>query len=107
MKQNFCNNKPHKGPKPSQLASSLKDDKGSKPKGKKNEHHCNICGKDNHDESKCFKKMVALEATMKKHHISLDSSLESTSRGHALCASGYSYTTSSYSTSIEWLIDSG
>ena len=32
---------------------------------------------------------------------------KSTSHGHALCASGYSYTASSSSTSIEWLIDSG
>ena len=63
--------------------------------------------KDNQDESKCFKKMIALEATMKKHHIILDSSLESNSHGHALCASGYSYTASSSSTSIVWLIDSG
>ena len=53
------------------------------------------------------RKMATLEATMKKHHISLDSSSESTSHGHALCASGYSYTASSFSTSIEWLIDSG
>ena len=60
-----------------------------------------FCEKDNHDESKCFNKMVALEAAMKKHHIILDSSLESNSHGHALCASGYS------STSIEWLVDSG
>ena len=51
--------------------------------------------------------MVALETAMKKHHISLDSSSESTSHRHALCASGYSYTASSSSTSIEWLIDSG
>ena len=51
--------------------------------------------------------MVALEATMKKNHISLDSSLKSKSHGHALCASGYSFTASSFSTSIEWLIDSG
>ena len=51
--------------------------------------------------------MAALEAAMKKHHISLDSSSQSTSHGHALCASGYSYTASSSSTSIEWLIDSG
>ena len=64
-------------------------------------------GKDNHDESKCFKKMAALEVAMKKHHIILDLSSESTSHGHALCASGYSYTTSSSSTSIEWFIDSG
>ena len=58
-KQNFHNNKPNKGPKPSQLAPSLRNDKGSKPKGKKTESHCNFCGKYNHDESKCFKKMEA------------------------------------------------
>ena len=66
-----------------------------------------FCGKDNHDESKCFKKMVALETAIKKHHISLDSSSKSTSHGNALCASCYSYTTSSSSTSNELLIDSG
>ena len=44
---------------------------------------------------------------MKKHHIILGSSSESTSHGHSLCASGYSYTASSFSTSNEWLIDSG
>ena len=76
-------------------------------KEKRTEHHCNFCGRDNHDESKCFKKMTTLEAVMKKHHIILDSSLESTSHGHALCASGYSYTTSSSSTSNECLIDFG
>ena len=41
------------------------------------------------------------------NEISLNSSLESTSHGHALFASGYSYTASSSSTSIECLIDSG
>ena len=51
--------------------------------------------------------MAALEATMNKHHICLDLSSESTSHGHALCASCYSYTASSSSTSIERLIDSG
>ena len=43
---------------------------------------------------------------MKKHHIILDLSSESTSHGHALCVFGYTYTASSYSTSIEWFIDS-
>ena len=62
-------------------------------------------GKKNHNESKCFKKMASLEAPMKKHHINLDSSSEYTSHGHALCASGYSYTASSSSTSNEWIID--
>ena len=51
--------------------------------------------------------MATLEVAMKKHHISLDSSSESTSHGHALCASSYSYIASSSSTSNEWLIDSG
>ena len=100
-KLNFHNNKPNKGPKPSQSAPSLKNDKGSKPKGKKTERHCNFCGKGNHDESKCFKKMTALEVAMKNHHISIGSSSESNSHGHALCASGYSYTASSSSTSNE------
>ena len=76
-------------------------------KKERRERHCNFCGKDNHDESKCFKKMEALEATVKKHHVNLDSSSESNSHGHALCAFGYSYIASSSSTSIEWLIDSG
>ena len=105
-KQNSRNNKSNKCPKPSQLAHSFRNDKGSKTKGKNTERHCNYCGKDNHDESKCFKKMAALEAAMKKHRINLDSSLESTSHGHALCASGFSYTECSYSTSNEWIIDS-
>ena len=106
-KHNFRNNKPNKCPKPSQSSPSLKNDKGDKPKWKKSERHCNYCGKDNHYGSKCFKKMTTLDATMKKHHISLDSFSESTSHGHALYAFGYSYTASSSSTSNEWLIDSG
>ena len=85
-KQNFHNNKPNKGPKPSHSTHSLKNDKGSNPKGKKTKHYCNYCGKDNHDESKCFKKMATLEATMKKHNINLDLSFVSTTHGHALCA---------------------
>ena len=51
--------------------------------------------------------MAFLEATMKKHHISLDSSSKYTSHGHALCPSSYSYTTFFSSTSNEWLIYSG
>ena len=54
--------------------------------------HCNYCRKDNHDESNCFNKIATLEEAMNKHHISLDSSSESTSHGHAFCAYGYSYT---------------
>ena len=51
--------------------------------------------------------MESFKATMKKHNINLDLYSESTSRGNALCASGYYYTASSSSTSNEWLIDSG
>ena len=79
------------GSKPSQSSPSLKNDKGSKLKGKKTERHCDFCGKDNHDESICFKKMAALEAVMKKHHISLDLSSESNSHGQALFAYVYPY----------------
>ena len=48
-----------------------------------------------------------MEASTKKHHIILDSSSESNCHGHALYASGHSYTPSSSSTSNEWLIDFG
>ena len=107
-KQNFRNKKANnKSPKPSQSSPSLKNDKWSMPKWKNTKRHSNFCGKGNHDESKCFKKMESLEAVMKKHHISLDLSSESNSHGHALCASGYSYIASSSSTSIEWFIDFG
>ena len=51
--------------------------------------------------------MASLEATIKKQHISLYPCSESTSHGHALGASSYSYTASSSSTSIERLIDYG
>jgi len=53
-------------------------------------------------ESKCFKKMEALEASMKKHNINIDSS--SSSRAHALSAYGFSATSTS---SDEWLINYG
>jgi hypothetical protein len=58
------NNKQHKGPKPTLSASAPNSDKGAKYKNKKIDRHCNICDKDGHDESKCFKKMAALEAVM-------------------------------------------
>jgi hypothetical protein len=52
--------------------------------------------------------MAALEAAMKKHNISIDSS-SSSSHGHALSASSFSFNTPSTTTSSsdEWLIDSG
>jgi hypothetical protein len=49
--------------------------------------------------------MAALEAMMKKHNISIDST--SSYHGHALSASGFSFNTTSTSFSDEWLIDSG
>jgi hypothetical protein len=54
------NNKQYKGPKPSQTDSSPNGDKGKKYKNKKTGIHCNFCDKYGHDESKCFKNMVAL-----------------------------------------------
>jgi hypothetical protein len=101
------NNKQPKGPKPAQIASAPNGDKGSKYKKNTNKH-CNFCNKDGHDESRCFKKMAALEAAMKKHNISIDSS-SSSSHGHALSASGFSFNTPATTTSSsdEWLIDSG
>ena len=98
------NNKQPKGPKPAQIASAPNGDKGSKYKKNTNKH-CNFCNKDGHDESRCFKKMAALEATMKKHNISIDSS--SSFHGHALSASSFSFNTTSTYSFDEWLIDSG
>jgi hypothetical protein len=101
------NNKQHKGPKPTQTDSAPNGDKGEKYKNKKTDRHCNFCDKDGHDESKCFKKMAALEVAMKKHNISIDSTSSSSFHGHALFASGFSFNTTSTSSSDEWLIDSG
>jgi hypothetical protein len=107
-KQHPCyNNKQHKGPKPAQTTSAPTGDKGAKYKSKNTNRHCNFCDKDGHDESKCFKKMATLEAAMKKHNISIDST--SSSHGHALSTSGFSFNSNSTTTSSsdEWLIDSG
>jgi hypothetical protein len=51
--------------------------------------------------------MAALEAAMQKHNINIDST--SSSHGHALFASGFSFNSISTTTSSsdEWLIDSG
>ena len=101
------NKKQHKGPKPTQTTSSHNGDKWTKYKNKKTNRHCNFCDKDGHDESKCFKKMAALEAAMKKHNISIDSTSSSSSHGHALSSYGFSFNTTSTSSYDEWLIDSG
>ena len=103
------NNKQHKGPKPAQIDSAPTGDKGEKYKSKNTNRHCNFCDKYGHDESKCFKKMTALEAVMKKHNINNDSTSSSSSHGHALSTFGFSFNTTSTSTSTsdEWLIDSG
>jgi hypothetical protein len=77
-----------------------------KYKSKNTNRHFNFCDKDGHDESKCFKKMTALEAAMKKHNINIDST--SSSHRHALSSSGFSFNSNSTTTSSsdEWLIDS-
>jgi hypothetical protein len=49
--------------------------------------------------------MAALETTMKKHNINIDSI--SSSHGYALSTSSFSFNTTSTSSSDEWLIDSG
>jgi hypothetical protein len=98
------NNRKYKGPKPTHTTSAPNGDKGAKYKIKKTDRHCNFCDKDGHYESKCFKKMATLEATMKKHTINIDST-SSSSHGHALSASGFSFNTTSTSTYDEWLID--
>jgi hypothetical protein len=51
--------------------------------------------------------MAALEATMKKHNISIDSTSSSSSHGHTLSVSGFSFNTTSTSSFFEWLIHSG
>jgi len=74
--------KPNKGPKRfhSQNEKTFQqNDKANKNKGKKTDRHCHICNRDSHLESKCFKKMEALEAAMKKHNIHLEHSSTSTS----------------------------
>jgi hypothetical protein len=50
--------------------------------------------------------MATLEATMKKHNISIDSTSSSSSHGHALSSFGFSFNTTSNSSFDEWLIDS-
>jgi hypothetical protein len=55
-------------------------------------------------EFKCFKKMKALEAKLKKNNISIDSS--SSFHGHALFYSSFSFNATSNSFD-EWLIDYG
>jgi hypothetical protein len=101
------NNKQHKGPKPTEMASAPNGDKGAKYKNNKTDRHCKFCDKNGHDESKCFKKMAALEASMKKQNISIDSTSSSSSHGHALSASGFSFNTTYTYSSDEWLIDYG
>jgi hypothetical protein len=100
------NNKQYKGPKPTETASAPNGGKGAKYKNKKTDRHCKCCDKDGHDESKCFKKMATLEAAMKRHNISIDST-SSSSHGHALSASGFSFNTTSTSPFHVWPIDFG
>lgn len=101
-KKNIQNNR---GPKSFQPQNTPQNDKNFKSKGKKPHRHCNFCNQDGHKESGCHKRMEALEATMKKHHIQLDSSSNSSS-GQALSTYGFVLNVSSCSSSNEWLIDS-
>eukprot|EP00253_Pinus_taeda_P013591 PITA_13591 len=74
--------KPNKGPKQTQSQnerSFQQNDKTNKNKWKKTDRHCNFCNRDGHLESKCFKKMEALEVAMKKHNIHVEHSSTSTS----------------------------
>lgn len=100
-------NKHTKGTKPSQLAPTPNGEKSTKGKDKKTIRHCNYCGRDNHVESKCFKKMAALEEALKRNNINLDTPSNSSAHGHALSASSFSFNASSTATANEWLIDSG
>eukprot|EP00253_Pinus_taeda_P033909 PITA_33909 len=94
--------------------SIQQNDKANNNKGRKTNRHCNFCNRDGHLESKCFKKMEALEAATKKHNIHLEHSSTSTSSsGITLYACGcqaswfgYALNVSSSSHSHEWLIDS-
>eukprot|EP00253_Pinus_taeda_P027041 PITA_27041 len=73
--------KPNKSPKqtqPQKKRSFQQNDKTNKNKWKKTDRHCNFCNRDGHLESKCFKKMEALEAAMKKHNIHVEHSSTST-----------------------------
>jgi hypothetical protein len=94
------------GPNPSQPSSTPNGDKGPKSKSMKTKIHCNFCGRNGHLEYKCFKKMEALEAAMKKHNIDLDSSSNSSSsnsysHGHALYASNFFFNATSTFSSNE------
>jgi hypothetical protein len=79
----------------------------NKYKSKNTDIHCNFCGKDGHEEFNFFKKMAALEATMKKKNISIDSTNSSSSHGHALSASSFSFNATSTFSYDKWLIDYG
>eukprot|EP00253_Pinus_taeda_P019127 PITA_19127 len=106
--------KRNKGPKQFQPQNE-KSFQQNKNKGKKTDRHCHFCNRDGHLESKCFKKMEALEVAMKNHNIHLEHSSTSTSSsGMALYACGcqasrssYALNVSSSSHSHDWLIDYG
>jgi hypothetical protein len=51
--------------------------------------------------------MAALEAAIKKHNISIDPTISSSSHGHALSSFGFSFNTTSTSSSHEWFINYG
>jgi hypothetical protein len=98
------NKNQYKGPKPTQTTSSPNGDKEEKYKSKNIDIYFNFCDKYGHDESNFFKKMAALEASVKKKNINIDSTSSSSSHGHVLSSSGLSFNTTSTSSSDELLI---
>jgi hypothetical protein len=101
------NKQQNKDPKPSQPTSAPNGDKREKYKSKKTDIHCNFCGKNGHEKSRCLKKMVALEETMKNLNINIDSTSSSSSHGHGISSFGFSFNATFTSSSDEWLIDYG
>jgi hypothetical protein len=101
-------NKKNKGTKPSPPTSAPNGDKGRKYKSNKTNIYRKFCEKDGYVESKCFKNMEALEVAMKKHNISIQSSYSnSSSHGHALYASSFSFNATSNSYFEKCIIDYG
>jgi hypothetical protein len=101
------NNKQHKGPKPTQTASSPNGDKGEKYKNKKTTYIATFVIK-MVMMSPNVSRTWTLEAMMKKHNINIDSTSSSySSNGHALSTYGFSINVTSTSSFDKWLIDSG
>ena len=64
-----------------------------------------FCGWDGHVEYKCCKKMETLEETMKNHNINLDSSSNSSTHGHVLFSSRFSFNNHVLLTNDSYIIE--